>query len=95
MNMNIYIKPPTNLLEMSNLLQTTPSKHQKLDNPTFYLETSVIIMEKTAYQQKLQTMIDEGIEQGKYVHSEDTIIKDLESLNISSIVTSKITQNTN
>ena len=34
-----------------------------------------------------------GIEQGKYVHSEDTIIKDLESLN--DIVTSKITQNTN
>ena len=42
-------------------------------------DTSTTIMNKTDYQNKVQKMINDGISAGKYVHTEDTIIKDLSS----------------
>ena len=42
-------------------------------------DTSMTIMNKTDYQNKVQKMINDGISVGKYVHTEDTIIKDLSS----------------
>ena len=42
-------------------------------------DTSITIMNKTDYQNKVQKMINDGISKGMYVHTEDTIIKDLSS----------------
>ena len=42
-------------------------------------DTRITIMNKTDYQNKVQKMINDGISEGKYVHTEDTIIKDLSS----------------
>ena len=40
-------------------------------------DSCVVIMNKTDYVQKLQNMIDEGIEKGVYANSSDNTLKDL------------------
>ena len=42
-------------------------------------DSSVIILNKADYREKINTMLAEGIEQGKYVRTEDNILKELKS----------------
>ena len=42
-------------------------------------DSSVVIMQRDDYVNKLETMIEEGIANGKYVPSEDNTLKDLKS----------------
>ena len=42
-------------------------------------DSSVVILDKADYQSVVQKLIDEGIESGKYVPTEDTILRDLTS----------------
>ena len=42
-------------------------------------DSSIVIMNKIDYDKKVEQMINEGIEQGKYEESEDNILKELES----------------
>ena len=42
-------------------------------------DSSIIIMNKTDYETKIQIMIEEGIRDGKYTPTDDTIMKDLNS----------------
>ena len=42
-------------------------------------DSPVVIMQRVDYVNKLETMIDEGIANGKYVLTEDNTLKDLKS----------------
>ena len=42
-------------------------------------DSSIVIMNKIDYDKKVEQMINEGIEQGKYEETEDNILKELES----------------
>ena len=42
-------------------------------------DSSIVIMNKIDYDKKVEEMINEGIEQGKYKETEDNILKELES----------------
>ena len=42
-------------------------------------DSTVLILSKTTYKEKLQEMIDDGIAKGKYERTEDNTIKDLQS----------------
>ena len=42
-------------------------------------DSSVVIMQRADYVKKLETMIEEGIANGKYVVTEDNTLKDLKS----------------
>ena len=44
-------------------------------------DSSVVILNKSDYLDKMQSMLDEGIENGTYVVSRDTIIPDLKNFN--------------
>ena len=42
-------------------------------------DSTIVIMNKKDYNKKVEEMINEGIEQGKYEETEDNILKELES----------------
>ena len=44
-------------------------------------DSCVVIMNKKDYLEKLQGMIDEGIDDGIYEHTSDTILSDMKKFN--------------
>ena len=52
-------------------------------------DSSVIIMNRSDYTKKVESMLQQGISEGKYIKTEDNILKELKSFNRLYIAISK------
>lgn len=82
-----YLRKETNRLSQ-NVFHTNDSTFKKtkqlrnMENLTFLSgdkDSSVTILNKIDYSDKVQKMIDDGIQQGKYIKCSDNILKELQS----------------
>ena len=64
---------------MTNIRKKNLRRNKNLKLLSGNKDSSIIIIKKTDYETKIQIMIEEGIRDGKYTPTNDTIIKDLNS----------------